>query len=109
VSDLARRGFLRGLTTLPLIGGGVTLIGNPTAAAEPISEQLLDSYDNWLFFERMTLHRERYGRTDGMKFVRMCDGFVGFVDGMDRGQSSASNRAAVVLSAVGCPWREGGR
>lgn len=23
-----RRGFLRGLTTLPLIGGGVTLIGS---------------------------------------------------------------------------------
>lgn len=30
-----RRGFLRGLVTLPLIGGGVTLIGNPTAAAVP--------------------------------------------------------------------------
>ncbi len=37
-----RRGFLRGLATLPLIGGGVTLIGNPTrAAAEPVTEDLL--------------------------------------------------------------------
>jgi len=25
-----RRGFLRGLASLPLIGGGVTLIGQPT-------------------------------------------------------------------------------
>jgi len=31
-----RRGSLCGLTTLPLIGGGVTLIGQPTAAAAPI-------------------------------------------------------------------------
>jgi hypothetical protein len=38
-----RRGFLRGLTAFPLIGGGVTLIGNPTAAAEPVSRDLLDS------------------------------------------------------------------
>lgn len=28
----SRRGFLRGLTTLPLIGGGVTLIGRPAKA-----------------------------------------------------------------------------
>ena len=28
-----RRTFLRQLASLPLIGGGVTLIGNPTAAA----------------------------------------------------------------------------
>ena len=32
---LARRGFLRQLAHLPLIGGGVTLLGNPTAAAVP--------------------------------------------------------------------------
>ncbi len=39
-----RRGFLRGLVTLPLIGGGVTLIGNPTAAAEPVTKELLVNY-----------------------------------------------------------------
>jgi len=32
-----RRGFLRGLAALPLIGGGVTLIGNPTRAAVVLS------------------------------------------------------------------------
>lgn len=30
---LPRRGFLRGLVSLPLIGGGVTLIGRPAAMA----------------------------------------------------------------------------
>jgi hypothetical protein len=30
------RRFLHGLTTLPLVGGGVTLIGQPTAAAVPV-------------------------------------------------------------------------
>jgi len=43
-----RRGFLRNLVTLPLIGGGVTLIGNPTRAAEPVTPDLLDSYNAWL-------------------------------------------------------------
>lgn len=44
----SRRGFLRGLTRLPLIGGGVALIGAPTAVAEPLTPALLDSYEAWL-------------------------------------------------------------
>lgn len=36
----SRRGFLRGLVSLPLIGGGVTLIGAPTAAATPVTPDL---------------------------------------------------------------------
>jgi hypothetical protein len=44
ISDLVqRRGFLRGLTALPLVGGGVTLIGNPTKADVPTSDELLDA------------------------------------------------------------------
>ena len=62
-----RRGFLRGLTTLPLIGGGVTLIGNPTKAAEPVTRHLLDCYDTWLFYERRFLRFERYGSGAGTK------------------------------------------
>ena len=58
---ITRRGFLRGLTTLPLIGGGVTLIGNPTKAAEPVTSHLLDCYDTWLFYERRFLRFERFG------------------------------------------------
>ncbi|MCJ2114103.1 hypothetical protein MKK64_23320, partial [Methylobacterium sp. E-025] len=43
-----RRGFLRDLVSLPLIGGGVTLIGNPTAVATPITASLLANYETWL-------------------------------------------------------------
>lgn len=56
----SRRGFLRGLTTLPLIGG-VTLIGSPAKADVPTTDELLDSYDEWLFYERRLLHIERVG------------------------------------------------
>lgn len=34
----SRRGFLRGLAGLPMIGGGVAIIGSPTAAAVPVNE-----------------------------------------------------------------------
>src|SRR6478736_3917939 len=55
---------IRSLTTLPLIGGGVTLIGNPTKAAEPVTRHLLDCYDTWLFYERRFLRFERFGSSD---------------------------------------------
>src|ERR687886_251693 len=56
-----RRAFLRGLASLPLIGGGVTLIGNPTRAAEPVTPDLLEAYASWLFYERRFLRFERFG------------------------------------------------
>ncbi|MDP4006923.1 hypothetical protein [Methylobacterium sp. NEAU K] len=59
----SRRGFLRGLTALPLIGGGVTLIGAPSAVAEPITPRLLREYHDWLMFERSCLTREIEGGT----------------------------------------------
>jgi hypothetical protein len=127
-NENSRRGFLRGLASLPLIGGGVTLIGNPTAAAVPTSRQLLDSYEAWLFYERRHLRFERYGlekadRDDGwdrewlfvhasmvnpdaapVEFVKMANGGGRFHAQHHRAQP-ASNRAAVVLSAVGCDWQ----
>ena len=39
-----RRAFLRGLASLPLIGGGLTLIGNATAAAVPVTRELMHGY-----------------------------------------------------------------
>jgi hypothetical protein len=108
---LARRGFLRGLTHLPLIGGGVTILGNPTAAAEPVTEQLLDSYSEWLFYERRLLCLERWPgvhHPDG--FIPANTGASGyhFSLGPERWQDRPmpSTRAAVVLSAVGCGWKE---
>ena len=107
MSDLPRRGFLRGLTTLPLIGGGVTLIGNPTRAAEPVSPALLDSYDCWLFYERQRLQVERY--QTNRTFVPVDNGGFGCHSQADAGAALPSTRAAIVPSAVGCDWREGVR
>jgi hypothetical protein len=72
----ARRGFLRSLAALPLIGGGVTLLGNPTRAAEPVTAELLDSYDAWLFYERRYLSFERFGPgaiVDNVTGQKLCD------------------------------------
>lgn len=56
---LSRRGFLRGLAHLPLVGGGVTLLGNLTGAAEPVTLELLQSYSAWLHFEHHQSDRAR--------------------------------------------------
>ena len=74
----ACRAFLRGLAALPLIGGGVTLIGNPTRAAEPVTSDLLDAYNEWLFYERRMLCLEQYGRKDAESFVLCNTGATGF-------------------------------
>ena len=117
-----RRGFLRGLVTLPLIGGGVTLIGNPTAAAEPVTTALLDTYETWLDREKTWLRWERYGHEmeDRAKnslgveavFRNIHTGeiydriWMNNAAGRHRyDRPAASTRAAVVLSAVGCDWR----
>lgn len=112
-----RRGFLRGLVTLPLIGGGVTLIGNPTAAAEPITDALLDSYDAWLEYERRYLQWQRQRPLIHRLNAPYRSDMAGWeaydvVPARNSGarfhavdQAPASSRAALVLSAVGCDWR----
>ena len=102
-----RRGFLRGLVSLPLIGGGVTLIGSPSAVAEPASLHLLSEYESWLGIEHSRVARELRPGTDhaGWRLygpahdwhLRACR------------DVPPSTRAALVLAAVGCDWREGGR
>lgn len=106
--DASRRGFLRGLTALPLVGGAVTLIGNPTAVAEPTSPKLLGCYLEWLRLEREVVQALLLPGSDPYAVVPMLPGAgtaIRFHD-MDEAAGSAS-RAAVVLSAVGCDW--GGR
>lgn len=115
----SRRGFLRGLTTLPLIGGGVTLIGQPTAVAEPISRELLESYSAFLYFERRFLHAVTWPLEEPgtfSKFVPMSNAGAYFHDvkpgcgGPEAWRISgldAQRRAALVLSAVGCDWKAG--
>lgn len=107
---LPRRRFLSGLATLPLIGGAVSLLGQPPAAATPLSVDLLESYITWLHFEFRLLKAEmraadpsRYRGdfilTDnaGGDFHR--DEYHGW-----QTEQHASRRAAIILSAVGCDW-----
>ena len=110
----SRRGFLQGLAGLPLIGGGVALIGQPTASATPVTDQLLDTYTEWLNGELVDLVVER--TLAGRPVDRYVRGTAAFryhrsdlfgSPGYDGRPASA--RAAIVLAAVGCDWREGGR
>lgn len=120
----SRRGFLRGLVSLPLIGGGVTLIGAPSAVAVPTSLPLLKRYAAWLAREHGRVHDE---------FLRLAPpdqhywGEPHFASSpmqpiSDLAMShwprdpvaiahaqtgTAGARAALVLSTVGCEWREG--
>jgi hypothetical protein len=105
-----RRAFLRGLATLPLVGGGVALIGNPTAAAVPVSTDLLAAYDQFLFYERQFLLREQYGPLshDDLRRVERivpvntaADRFHFPRQSSWRDQPQPSTRAAVVLAAAG--------
>lgn len=103
-----RRSFLRQLTTLPLIGGGITLIGAPTAVAEPASEELLNTYSTWLFYERrmvaIELARGDRAMAEEYEHYVMCNaGSRYFFGDEERFRNAApSGRAALVLSAVGC-------
>lgn len=115
---LARRGFLSGLAGLPLIGGGVALIGQPTAAAVPVTDDLLWSYKSWLHYEHRMVAQElaRYDQVqagwiekghvaglpgDRWHFQWSGNGGRGPAGWQDAPQPST--RAAIVLSAVGCP------
>ena len=108
---LARRGFLRGLAHLPLIGG-VTILGNPTKAAEPVTEELLGNYREWLQMELRFLSWE-VGPQTPERFEANVAGAMRFRSDTPAGRFHSpdtpppSRRAAVVLSAVGCGWREG--
>ena len=115
-----RRSFLRGLVTLPLIGGGVTLIGNPTAAAVPASYDLLDRYMDFLAIElRETViqSREMYAARHGHSgsWVRETTEKQMWAPERPHLQSlldaggRPSARAAVILSAAGVPLDDGRR
>ena len=89
---------------------GERRIGNPTGAAEPVTPELLDAYSEWLFYERRLLCEERAPGGNWEGFVPQNTGAARFhfptVPGGWRSAPQPSTRAAVVLSAVGCEWRE---
>lgn len=121
---MLRRGFLRGLASLPLVGGGVTLIGKPTAAAVPVTDDLFDRYRAWVAWEHAEIVAEsewrRYRhdpaeiehaawrwqdrRRWAHELYRVPD------DPAVRANvtgSRPSTRAAVILSAAGVPLTGG--
>ena len=96
----------------------MALIGQPSAVAEPATEKLLWAYKEWLFYEhRMVSYElaehdrplarciERFSGGDlDWHFQWTGRGFRGPAGWIDAPQPST--RAALVLSAVGCDWRE---
>jgi len=122
-SPQSRRGFLRALSALPLIGGGVALIGSPTASAAPVTVAPMRRYVEWLSRELMTATAEldqlrapwRHFGPEAHEHwdLRDAASFAGRVTVPyllpDSPASDAvaaappSTRAAVVLSAAGAP------
>lgn len=114
-----RRGFLRGLAALPLIGGAVAIIGRPTAVAAPPSRFLLERYLGFLANEHAAvlceigfsegLHEDPARAAGDWEFARRRAPLHWFPDAPDLEllvtATKPSTRAAVVLSAVGCDWR----
>ena len=119
--SMPRRGFLAGLTKLSLIGGSVALIGQPRGVAEAATPNMLEAYKTWLEFERRALcwemaaeplwqHRYRnFESSDRIELSKAIDGsfmFVGRSHTHPFDAGAPSTRAALVMSAVGCEWRE---
>jgi len=114
-SPANRRGFLSGLVSLPLIGGGVMLIGKPVGAAGEPSRLCMESYLAWLHFEKRAVHSALYPEIPRGTFVpqdnkgaqfHFADRF-GHHGWWQRVKQEALSRAPVVLATVGCDWREG--
>jgi hypothetical protein len=117
VVSSTRRTFLRGLANLPLIGGSVAILGQPTAAAVPVTDALCDRYIDWLSVELGEALMEREGRRAPPGHADFAIDFrrewcrqnrtLNSDPASDRFQLlpmvAPSTRAAVILSAAGVP------
>ncbi len=101
-----RRTFLRGLASLPLIGGSVALIGNPTAAAVPATPELLADYADFLGLERWRTLEMLYDREMAQRILYSFS-VHGPAWDWHKTSGEPSTRAAVVLATVGMPltWK----
>jgi hypothetical protein len=106
VAEMPRRAFLSQLAKLPLIGCSLSLIGAPPAVAEPVTRELLDAYRSWLAVEYTSLHHELFpGRKFWFSFNPNNAGGFYHWPYDNSGKPTASTRAALVLSTVGCDWK----
>ena len=116
-----RRSFLRGLASLPLIGGSVAILGRPTAAAVPVTPELLERYSAWLAVEYgetlielapFQQPNKAYAEFDRVWRRQWCQS-IGTLQSRagDRFAEPPlvppSSRAAVILSAAGLPLTGG--
>jgi hypothetical protein len=110
VAEMPRRAFLSQLAKLPLIGGGLSIIGQPKAVAEPPTPEMLLAYRNWLAVEWTRLCGELYpGRRIMFGFDPNCPGATYHWGAGHTGMMTTpepSTRAALVLSAIGCDWKD---
>ena len=89
-----------------MIGGSVALIGKPTAAAVPVTPNLLGLYNEWLFYERRMLCIEQYGERQKPsvleRYIPTSSNEFHFPLGVSwRDVPKPSTRAATVMAAVG--------
>ena len=105
-SPANRRGFLRGLTTLPLIGGSVALIGAPSAVAASVTPGMLATYSAWLDIERRALHDASCANraANFIPYINPGANYHWGEESFDRRRwgVEAQMRAPIVLAAVGC-------
>ena len=129
---MPRRGFLRQLCGLPLLGGEIILLGAPTAVAEPVTEPLLDAYFTFLNTELNLLGREnpqpmnlpmlreqppvhidhplriqwaRDSIAAHDEWIQSVEERLARNEAMPIFARPPSTRAALVLSSVGFEWR----
>lgn len=113
-SPTSRRGFLRGLTTLPLIGGSVALVGAPSAVAGAPSKRELVAYATFLEGERRMLRWELMQMlglaVEDFKHISFTPGDYHFPQrGSYLDVPTPSTRARLVLASVGAaPEPQGG-
>lgn len=108
-----RRTFLRGLASLPLIGGSVAILGQPTRAAAPVETWMLDRYCGFLAIEL----RESVIQVREMLYASHPERWPGIREHVEESMWAPdfpqmiarlaphrpADRCQIVMSAVGCP------
>lgn len=99
----SRRGFLRDLVGLPLIGGGLTIIGAPSAVALEPTPLTMRTYLTWLQRERARTMAEMFpGCREPFGVEVSNPGWWWHEAKEGLAALPPSSRACLVLSAVGC-------
>lgn len=115
---MPRRGFLARLAALPLVGGSVALIGQPSSVAGQATPEMIEAYKTWLALElrfltwrmaedpyflrsyRLDARADRKERSDTIL------GYEWYVGDSGKAHDDPYQHAALVMSAVGCDWRD---